>query len=185
MKTIDENDATTQKEPIVRAPAPEAPKDAATGSTGLGADAAAGASAVVAGSAIETGLDAGAVKRATATAAAPHRTRRCMSRICNRKRIVWAKMPGYTPWPAQIVDPGSTFVKDEHRRQAQSLRRDGDNVLVSFFGTNDIAWLSTKATRPWKAGLKKKYHKMPKSRRAFHRALYEVTKLCTDKEDAA
>lgn len=91
-----------------------------------------------------------------------------MSRICNRERILWAKVSGYRHWPARIVDALG--------------EGDDDEVLVEFFGTFEVAWLSrTKATRPWKMGLKKKYNKAPKTQKMFHRAIAQVAELCESK----
>eukprot|EP00171_Calliarthron_tuberculosum_P008568 IDg8568t1 len=109
----------------------------------------------------------------------PSKPQGCMSRVCNREGIVWAKISGYRHWPAQIVDPSSQRATSLSFQNAKSYKQETDDTLVTFFGTHDVAWLrKDKAIRPWKAGLKRRFHIVPKRKKSFHAALLEVQTLC-------
>lgn len=105
--------------------------------------------------------------------------RGCMSRVCNREGIVWVKMYGYRPWPAQIVDPKTSKTNSPSFKAARIYKQENDDTLVTFFGTHEVAWVrKEKAIRPWKAGLNRRFHVVPKRKKSFHMALREVRTHC-------
>lgn len=104
----------------------------------------------------------------------------CMSRICNKERVVWAKVYGYRPWPARIIQDDERDLEPSYK-QADGFRKRGEDTLVVFFGTDDISWLRhDKAVTFWKLGLKRKYHVAPQKNKAFQNAMSEVRKYCSE-----
>lgn len=120
----------------------------------------------------------------SAGVAYPRESQGCMSRVCNREGIVWVKISGYRPWPAQIVDPGSPRTSSLSFQNAKSYKQESDDTLVTFFGTHDVAWVrKEKAIRPWKAGLKRRFHVVPKRKKSFHVAMDEVRSHCGERNE--
>lgn len=104
-----------------------------------------------------------------------------MSRICNRENVVWAKVRGYRPWPARIVDETEREQEPTYKL-ADEYREQGDDVLVRFFGTNEIAWVTReKAITTWKSGLNLNYHNRGTPGKLFKKGLAEVRQLCSER----
>lgn len=104
-----------------------------------------------------------------------------MSRVCNREQVVWAKVQGYRPWPARIVQNDEREEEPSYKI-ADEYRQEGDDVLVIFFGTSEIAWLNKKkAVTPWKMGLLKRYHEYGTPSKSFKKGLSEVRQLCSER----
>lgn len=108
-------------------------------------------------------------------------TRGCMSRVCNRERIVWAKLAGYRPWPARMIGDAERE-EDPFFQQADGHKRAEDDTLVCFFGSNDLAWVvRKKAIKPWKAGLQQGYENARQKDKTFRFALAQVQQYVDDK----
>ena len=45
--------------------------------------------------------------------------------------IVWAKLPSYAAWPAQVVEPDAP--SPAIRRRLEELRKEDEVILVQFF----------------------------------------------------
>lgn len=113
---------------------------------------------------------------ASAATTQPTLLRTCMSRICNREGIVWAKVYGHPAWPARLVEAKESQVEPRYRL-ADEHKQEGEDTLVTFFGTSEIAWVArAKAIRPWKTGLQKKFQRKGWRHKAFRRALAEARK---------
>lgn len=120
------------------------------------------------------------------TADLPIRKRTCMSRVCARERIVWAKLSGYKHWPARII-PDKLRASSLDYQQADSYKKQTDDTLVVFFGTNDLAWVNAKrAVVPWKKGkllryhVTEKKHASKKNTKEFADAVHEVRSFCSE-----
>jgi len=119
-----------------------------------------------------------------------HAVRRtCMSRICNREGIVWAKLSSYKHWPARIITEELRATHSDYK-MADSYKKDTDDTLVCFFGTNDLSWVNAeKAVVPWKKGLSLSYHLPKKNRKKkkyseeFIAAIGAVRKFCLERSD--
>ena len=101
-----------------------------------------------------------------------HDKRVCLSRVCSRQKIVWARVSGHRPWPARILD-------DE---RALEFRKPTDDTLVRFFGSGDLAWLKRdRAIVPWKIGVQKRHHRAARRCKGLGRAIKAVLAHCTEK----
>jgi len=108
--------------------------------------------------------------------------RTCLSRVCNREGIVWAKLCGFPHWPARIISE-SEREEEASFTVADKSKRPADDTLVYFFGTRNVAWVaSDKALRAWKSGMRKQFEKkVNRDKKEFRKALTEVRKYCRDK----
>lgn len=121
----------------------------------------------------------------------PIRKRTCVSRICARERIVWAKLAGYKHWPARII-PDHLRASNPDYQQADPFKGKTDDTLVYFFGTHDLAWVSSKiALTPWKKGRQLRHHRprftsqktKKKHLAQFEAAVGEVHNFCSERSN--
>lgn len=99
-------------------------------------------------------------------------------------RVVWAKLAGYSPWPARVI-PENLRNSLEAYVQADGARRSNDDTLVHFFGTDDLAWVNEeKAILPWSIGLQLSYDRRElrklKRKLEFEKALTEADSFLSE-----
>lgn len=83
--------------------------------------------------------------------------------------VVWAKVVGFNFWPAKIFDAiGDDVVPDWLKVSPKP-----GYMLVRFFGTYDMQWVSPSSVEAYERGLSKKFHSKSRSK-VFQKAVKEV-----------
>lgn len=83
--------------------------------------------------------------------------------------VVWAKVMGFKFWPAKIFDA----VNDDVVPGWLKLPPKPAYMLVRFFGTYDMQWVSPNSIETYDKGLTKRFHSKSRSK-VFQKAVKEV-----------
>ncbi|XP_065358432.1 cytokine-like nuclear factor N-PAC isoform X1 [Calliphora vicina] len=80
------------------------------------------------------------------------------------KDLVWAKMKGFAPWPAMIVEPPLELLNNTHKNNSK---------CVFFFGSRNFAWIEFNNIKPYEGPWKDQLSKLNKPA-AFRQAMEDI-----------
>ncbi|XP_058987387.1 cytokine-like nuclear factor N-PAC isoform X2 [Musca domestica] len=86
------------------------------------------------------------------------------------KDLVWAKMKGFAPWPAMIVEPPLELLNNTHKTNAK---------CVFFFGSRNFAWIEINNIKPFEGPWKEQLSKLNKPA-SFRQAMEDIKKHMED-----
>lgn len=86
------------------------------------------------------------------------------------KDLIWAKMKGFTPWPAMIVDPPLEMLNQPRKAHSK---------CVFFFGSRNFAWIETNNMKPYEGPWKADMAKANKPN-SFKHALQDINNYIED-----
>ncbi|CAD6997338.1 putative oxidoreductase GLYR1 homolog isoform X1 [Ceratitis capitata] len=86
------------------------------------------------------------------------------------KDLIWAKMKGFTPWPAMIVEPSIDLLNQPRKANTKS---------VFFFGTRNFAWIETNNIKPFEGPWKAELAKVNKPN-SFRQAMADINTYIED-----
>ncbi|XP_067620133.1 cytokine-like nuclear factor N-PAC isoform X2 [Eurosta solidaginis] len=86
------------------------------------------------------------------------------------KDLIWAKMKGFTPWPAMIVEPSIDLLNQPRKANTKS---------VFFFGTRNFAWIETNNIKPFEGPWKTELAKVNKPN-SFRHAMADINAYIED-----
>lgn len=99
--------------------------------------------------------------------------------VAEQEGVCWTKLKGHPFWPTQVVRMSDALRAEERFMTASRFKRKGDDTVVMYFGTCEIAYVcAEKACLSWGAGLERGLHLTMKGRAVFQRALQEVKEYC-------
>ncbi|KAJ3657832.1 hypothetical protein Zmor_009611 [Zophobas morio] len=87
--------------------------------------------------------------------------------------LVWAKMKGFSPWPARVVKPGPNS-----KRQSKK-----GSHWIYFFGSNNYAWIEQNNIKPYEK-FKEKFTNLCKSA-TFKEAVDDIEDYITKRNEDA
>ncbi|XP_073823798.1 nucleosome-destabilizing factor isoform X3 [Musca autumnalis] len=86
------------------------------------------------------------------------------------KDLVWAKMKGFAPWPAMIVEPPLELLNNTHKTNSK---------CVFFFGSRNFAWIESSHIKPFEGPWKEQLSKLNKPA-SFRQAMEDIKKHMDD-----
>ncbi|XP_061391703.1 cytokine-like nuclear factor N-PAC isoform X1 [Musca vetustissima] len=86
------------------------------------------------------------------------------------KDLVWAKMKGFAPWPAMIVEPPLELLNNTHKTSSK---------CVFFFGSRNFAWIEINNIKPFEGPWKEQLSKLNKPA-SFRQAMEDIKKHMED-----
>ncbi|XP_037957863.1 putative oxidoreductase GLYR1 homolog isoform X2 [Teleopsis dalmanni] len=93
--------------------------------------------------------------------------------IYKPKDLIWAKMKGFPPWPAMVVEPPVDLINQTRKAESK---------CVFFFGTRNFAWIETASIRPFEGTWKEELSKVGKPN-SFKGAMNDIEKYINNPEE--